>query len=223
MTLDSVMAQLAAAGNERTKKNYLSRGAKEPLFGVTVTALKPIAKPLMGDKGMADALYATGNYDAMYLAGMIVPVQDMTEGDFERWMDGATCAMVGDYTVSVVLAESPLAEAIADKWIASGQPLRVSAGYQTYNWRLGCYPDKLFDQDKILRLLEKVRVEYAASPEVVQEGMSWFLAGVGASYAPLHIAALEAARTVGDDYAVKNIEQLAAKGKIGFKRKALRC
>jgi len=38
---------------------------------------------------LAEQPYATGNYDAMYLAGMIAEPKKMTEEDFNRWIEGA--------------------------------------------------------------------------------------------------------------------------------------
>ena len=71
MNLDMVMQELEALGKERMKKMYISNGAHEPLFGVATGAMKPIAKKIKINQPLADELYATGNYDAMYFAGII--------------------------------------------------------------------------------------------------------------------------------------------------------
>jgi hypothetical protein len=44
MTLDQVMAALAAKGSEATKKMFVKRGAQEPFFGVKIADLKPLHK-----------------------------------------------------------------------------------------------------------------------------------------------------------------------------------
>lgn len=89
MELQIVMEELRALGTERTKKTYLRHGAREPLFGVTTGAMKPLARRLGRDHALSMALYATGNYDAAYLAGMIADPAVMTQADFERWMETA--------------------------------------------------------------------------------------------------------------------------------------
>ena len=71
MTLDEAMSELAAKGSEATKKLLIKHGAREPFFGVKVGDLKPIHKKLRGEQTLALQLYATGNGDAQYLAGMI--------------------------------------------------------------------------------------------------------------------------------------------------------
>jgi tagatose-1,6-bisphosphate aldolase len=44
MTLDQVMAALAAKGSEATKKLLVKHGAQEPFFGVKIADLKPLHK-----------------------------------------------------------------------------------------------------------------------------------------------------------------------------------
>ena len=82
MTLNEIMVELENLATPRMKKYYQSQGAKEPFFGVATGALKPIGKKLKNNQDMAEALYQTGNYDAMYLAGMIADVSKMTKDDF---------------------------------------------------------------------------------------------------------------------------------------------
>lgn len=40
------MDELESFGKERTKKTYVGNGAKEPVFGVTISALKPLFKKI---------------------------------------------------------------------------------------------------------------------------------------------------------------------------------
>lgn len=133
MDFETVMQELETLGKERTKKIYISNGAKEPLFGVATGAMKPIAKKIKINQSLAEELYATGNYDAMYFAGIIANPKTMNESDFDRWMDGAYFYMLSDYVVAVTLSESDFAQDVADKWIASGDELRMSAGWSCYS------------------------------------------------------------------------------------------
>ncbi len=89
MDFKTVMHELEALGKERMKKMYISNGAHEPVFGVATGAMKPIAKKIKIDQPLAEELYSSGNYDAMYFAGIIADPKNMSEADFERWMDAA--------------------------------------------------------------------------------------------------------------------------------------
>ena len=153
MNLQTVMEELEALGKERTKKIYMSNGAHEPLFGVATGAMKPISKKIKINQHLAEELYATGNYDAMYFAGIIADPKAMTESDFDRWMDAAYFYMLSDYVVAVTLSESNIAQEVADKWIESGEELRMSAGWSCYCWLLGSRFDIEFSESKLSNML----------------------------------------------------------------------
>lgn len=235
MDFETVMQGLEALGKERLKKQYMSNGAQEPLFGVATGAMKPIAKQIRINQPLAEQLYATGNYDAMYFAGIIADPKAMTEADFDRWMDDAYFYMLSDYVVAVTLAETGIAQEVADKWIGSGEELRMSAGWSCYCWLLGSRPDAEFDQGKMASLLELVKKTIHHSPARTQASMSNFLYTTAVSYLPLHDLAVETAKAVGpvemkrDNkkssilLASDNIQKAVDKQQLGFKRKYVRC
>lgn len=235
MELNEIMETLKSLGNERTKKKYMSSGAKEPVFGVTISAMKPIFKKIKYNQTLAEQLFATGNYDAMYLAGMIAEPNKMKEDDFNRWIEGAYFYMISDYIVAVTLAETDIAFTVADHWIDSGKELTMSAGWSCYEWLLGTRKDSEFNRDKLLSMLKMVRDTIHKQPNRTKYAMNNFIMSVGISYLPLHEEAKEIAQEVGkvDVYVGKTLCQanLAAdyiqkaidKGKLGFKRKNVRC
>ncbi|OZQ68578.1 DNA alkylation repair protein [Paenibacillus sp. VTT E-133280] len=235
MDLEMVMQELEALGKERTKKIYISNGAKEPLFGVATGAMKPIFKKTKINQPLAEELYATGNYDAMYFAGIIADPNAMTEADYDRWMDAAYFYMLSDFVVAVTLAEADIAQRVADKWIASGEELRMSAGWSCYCWLLGSRPDVEFSESKLAGMLEMVENTIHDSPERTQYAMNNFMYTVAISYSPLHDKASETARTVGPIevdkdkakskliHAYANIQKAVDKAQLGFKRKHVRC
>ena len=230
-----VMEELEALGKERMKKMYISNGAHEPLFGVATGAMKPIAKKIKINQPLAEELYATGNYDAMYFAGIIADPKGMTESDFERWMDGAYFYMLSDNVVAVTLAEADIAQDVADKWIASGEELRMSAGWSCYCWLLGNRKDAEFSESKLAQMLEVVEQTINDSPERTKSSMMNFIYTVGISYLPLHEKAVETANAVGTIEikrekkkssfvnAYENIQKEVDRGRLGFKRKYVRC
>jgi len=235
MQLNEIMDELKALGTERTKKKYMSSGAKEPLFGVTISAMKPLFKKLKYNQSLAEQLYATGNYDAMYLAGMIAEPKKMVEEDFNRWIDGAYFYMISEFIVAVTLAETDIAFSVADRWIDSEKELEVAAGWSCYEWLLGTRNDSEFDKDKLLAMLNRVGIALHTQPNRVKYAMNNFIMAVGISYLPLHEQAKEIAREVGKvdiligeklfmaNVAIEFIQNGIDKGRIGFKRKHVRC
>lgn len=235
MDFETVMQELEALGKERTKKMYISNGAREPLFGVATGAMKPMAKKIKINQPLAEELYATGNYDAMYFAGIIADPNAMTESDYDRWMDGAYFYMLSDYVVAVTLSESDIAQDVADKWIASGDELKMSAGWSCYCWLLGNRKDHEFSESKISDMLDSVKNTIHDSPERAKASMNNFLYTVGVSYIPLNEKTIETAQEIGIVEvkrenkkssllnAYENIQKDMDKGRLGFKRKYVRC
>ena len=235
MNLEEVMQELEALGKERTKKIYMSNGAHEPLFGVATGAMKPMSRKIKKDQALADQLYATGNYDAMYFAGVIADPKAMTAADFERWIQTAYFYMISDYIVAVTLAETDIAQEVADAWIASGDELKMSAGWSCYCWLLGSRKDDEFSSDKLEAMLEQVKDTIHDSPERTKFSMNNFIYTVATSYQPLHDQAVETAKVVGPVevnkdkpkskliQASENIQKAVDQGRIGFKRKYVRC
>lgn len=235
MNFEMVMQELETLGKERTKKIYISNGAHEPLFGVATGEMKPIAKKIKINQPLAEQLYSTGNYDAMYFAGIIADPKAMTEADFDRWIDASYFFMLSDYVVAVTLAETDIAQQVADNWIASGEELRMSAGWSCYCWLLGNRPDGEFLESKLANMLDLVQKTIQDAPERTKYAMNNFIYTVAVSYRPLHDKAVETAKAVGPVEvnkdkkkskflnASENIQKAVDKGQIGFKRKYVRC
>lgn len=233
-TID-ILAELEALGTERTKKSYVSRGAHEPLFGTATGKMKSILKKTSLNQALAEELYATGNYDAMYFAGVIAEPNVMTADDYERWLDAAYCTILADDVVAVTLAEADIAEEVAERWIRSGNDLRMSAGWSCYCWMLGNRSDDTFDQDAIATLLELAKATIHEAPNRAKPSITQFIQTVGMSYKPLHDKALAVAKEIGTVELKKvgkkstflqpalAIEKELEKGRIGFKRKHVRC
>lgn len=235
MTLPEIMIELEALGSERMKKYYMGQGAKEPVFGVATGALKHIVKKCRNNQQLAEELYETGNYDAMYLAGMIADPKIMVPEDFERWIKKAYFYMISDFIVAVTLAETDYAMEVADQFIASDEELVMSAGWSCYEWLLGVRKDTEFDREKISAMLKTVRESIHKMPNRARHAMNRFVIAVGISYIPLHEEALDTARQIGEVSvchgeksctvlnACESIKKETDKGRLGFKRRNVRC
>ena len=69
-----------------------NHGVQEPFFGVKIGDMKKIQKRIKKDYQLALDLYDTGNYDAMYLAGLIADDARMTKKDLNQWVKMANGA-----------------------------------------------------------------------------------------------------------------------------------
>lgn len=235
-TVKQVLAALKKHGDEQTRKTYLRHGApEENFFGVKVSDLKPIAKLIKGNQELALELYATGNSDAMYLAGLVANGAEMTKKQLDDWAKQATWYMISEFTVPGVAAEHPDAEAIAKKWMKAKREAIASCGWCTYSGVLATRSDEELDLKEISQLLVEVGDNIHSAKNRVRHCMNHFVIAVGSYVAPLHQAACETAEKIGEvtvdmgDTACKvplattYIEKVAEKGRVGKKRKTARC
>lgn len=238
MTLNEIIEKLEPLGNARKKKSNMNQGALEPNFGLTVESMKPLAKELKvldNCQTLAYELYDTGNYDLMYLAGMIVDPLQMNKEKFNEWLSKGYFYMIGDSIVAVCLSETDIAMEVADEWIESDDELTISAGYSTYSWLLACRDDNLFDKDKIKDMLDQVKAKIHKAPNRAQYAMYYFVYNVGVSYNPLHHDAVKIAESIGEVFikslsglertysAFEDIMKEVRKDKIGSKKTSDRC
>ncbi|MEQ1750804.1 MAG: DNA alkylation repair protein [Prosthecobacter sp.] len=235
MTLDETMQALAAKASATTKKTLMRHGALEPIFGVRIGDLKPIAKLIKGDQALALELYATGNSDAMYLAGMVADGRKMTRAQIERWAKNSIWHMHSGYTVPTVAAEHPDAIDIALKWIDSPKESIAVSGWATLSNVVITAPDGNLPIKQMTMLLTRIVKTIHSSQNRVRYAMNHFIICCGTYVAPLADKAINAARKIGrvevdmgnTECQVPDAESYIIKSRRGLpvapKRKTTRC
>ena len=235
MTLEQVMSELAAKGSESVKRLWLKHGAKEPFFGVKIGDLKPLHKKLKGEQALALQLYATGNGDAQYLAGMIAAGAQMTPTQLQRWADTAAWSMISGTIVPWVACEHPDGVALALKWIDSKKEDVARAGWSTLGALAATIPDEHLPVKEFGALLDRVARTITVAPDVVRYSMNGFVISCGTYLAPLGAKAIATARKIGrvevdmgeTECKVPDAEAYILKSRRGApvapKRKTVRC
>jgi 3-methyladenine DNA glycosylase AlkD len=236
-TITSVMAELKKKGKESTRKIYARHGMTAGnMFGVSVADLKLIAKTIKGQQALACELYATGNMDAMYLAGMVADGSKMTTKELNAWAEGATnLQMIAEYTVPWVTVENPQGRELAMQWIKSKKEHVASSGWCTYSGLVGTKPDDTLDLAEIESLLGTIVKGIKSAQNRVRYTMNGFVIAVGSCVKPLSKQAKATARQIGVvsvdvgdtacnvPLATAYIQKIEAAGRAGQKRKTIRC
>ncbi len=229
------MAELEAMGTAQTKKTFMRHGAKEPFFGVKIGDMKAIVKKIKGDHALALELYATGNGDAQYLAGLVADGKKMTRAQLQTWAETASWKMISEYTVAWVACEHPEAAALAAKWIAAKNVEVACAGWNTYGALAATVPDAALPIKEMGVLLERVPKEIGAAPNRVRYCMNGYVIAVGTYVAPLADKAMATAKKLGTvevdvgdtdctvPVAAAYIEKARRGAPVAAKRKTVRC
>lgn len=229
------MDELQAKGSEQIKSILLKHGVKEPFFGVKVGDMKPIQKKIKMDYQLAKDLYATGNADAMYLAGLIADDKRMTKADLQNWVEQALSNNISEWTVPWVAAGSNFGWELALEWIDHREEHIAAAGWATLSNLVALKTDEELDLPALKGLLERVQREISNADNRVRYQMNCFIIAVGAHVAALTAAAIEAAKKLGVITIDKNgtackvpaaldyILKIKDKDAIGKKKKTVKC
>jgi 3-methyladenine DNA glycosylase AlkD len=236
-SLDDVMAELKAAGSEKFKATFVRHGVPADLtYGVSNADLKSIATRIRNRQDLAYELYDTGIMDAMYLAGIVAKGSLMDRDTLNKWVkatDGLN--MIAEYTVAWVTTESPYARELALEWIESPNEKIASSGWCTYAGMIATQPDDQLDLEEIRSLMQRVVREIHTSPNRVKLTMNGFVICVGAYVALLLEDAKQISRAIGKisvdmgdtacrvPSALDDIEKIESMGRVGKKRKTIRC
>jgi 3-methyladenine DNA glycosylase AlkD len=235
MTAKQIVEELKVLGSESIKKVLRNHGVQEPFFGVKVGDMKKIQKRIKKDYQLALDLYDTGNYDAMYLAGLIADDAKMTKRDLNRWVERVNCGALAAYTVPWVAAGSPHGWELALEWIESKKENVAVAGWSTLSSLVSIKDDAELDLDELKRLLDRVQKTLHLAPNDVRSAMNSFVIAVGTYVKALMEAAVHAAEKIGPvsvdmgDTACKvpdaaeYIQKAMKRGAVGKKRKTAKC
>ncbi len=235
--LDTIMKELELLGTAQTKKIYLNYGVKEPFFGVRVGDMNKLIKKykLKNNHELAQSLFDTGNYDAMYLAGLIEDSQKTTKEQIYQWMEKAYCHMIGEYIVAPVTSETAFSLVVARDFIGSEDEIFQSTGYYIFNFYVALAQDDEIDKDELRAMLAFIEKHIHQSKNRVRYAMNSFVASVGVSVPELTELAYSVAESIGKvsvdvgntackvPSATLTIKKAKDMGRIGFKRKTSRC
>ncbi len=236
-TAASIMAELKKKGSAQAQKTYARHGmAVENTFGVSIADLKSIARKIKGQQQLACELYETGKMEAMYLAALAADGKLMTAKQLDQWAEkSCSLRMIAEYSVPWVTVENPSARELALKWMKSKKELVAAAGWCTYSGIVAMTPDDALDLAEIEKLLGTVVKDIKTTANRVRYTMNGFVIAVGSHVKPLSKQAKVAAKQIGAvtvdvgdtdckiPLAIAYIEKIESAGRLGQKRKTIRC
>lgn len=235
MTAKEILKELEAFGNPGTKKTLINHGAKEPFFGVKVGDLKKILKKTKKNHELSLELYATGNTDAMYLAGLMADEKQITKKQLQDWVENAYWYYLSEFAVPWVAAETSFGFELGLKWIKSKKEGIAAAGWATLANYAALHDDTDLDTKTYKKLLDQVAKEVHQAPNRVRYVMNGFVIATGSYIKSLTAHSQKIATKIGkvsvemggtackvplaNDY----IQKIIDKDRVGKKRKTARC
>ena len=160
----------------------------------------------------------------------------MSVEEIQAWAEGAAgMPMITDYTVAWVAVDHPEGRALATKWIESDNAEVAAAGWCTYSGLVTTKADNDLDLAEIEKLLDHCVKHIATVDDRVRSKMNSFIIAVGTYVKPLSELAKSTANQIGKvsvdvgdtackvPQALEYIAKAEAAGKVGQKRKTIRC
>ena len=223
-------------GNPSTKKMLMNNhGVSEPCFGVKIGDMKSIVKRIKVDHALALGLYDTGNYDAMYLAGLIAEDAKMTKRDLQKWANNARGGSLAGYTIAWTASGSRYGWELGLRWIESKKEHVACSGWNTLSCLMALKQDDELDLEKIRSLIQEIEKDIHETPDLIRYAKNHFLISAGCGVAPLTEEVLAIAKRIGLVSAnlgnnqcqipsiTEYIKKIEKRGLIGRKRKNVKC
>ena len=235
MTTQEILNQLKDFGDESTKNILLKHGAREPFYGVKVADLKKILKKTKKNHSLSIELYKTGNSDAMYLAGLMADEEQISKKELQEWVENAYWYYLSEFTVPWVASETPYGYDLALQWVKSDKVNIQAAGWSTLSSIAALKESKDLDLKKYETLLKQAEKNVHKEESRASYAMNNFIIAVGTYIPELSEKAKAVADRIGKvkvhmpevkcnvPVALKKIENVIEKGRVGVKRKSARC
>ena len=181
MTVDEVMTQLEALGDERVRKQNKKQGASDKQFGVRLGEIRKLAKKIRTNQELGMALWATENVDARFLAILLIKTKKLSADEMDRMVRSVHFVRVADWLNSYVVKHHPDHEMLRQGWMTSDDPMAARAGWGLTAGRVVRNPEGL----DLKGLLDRIESEMGEASETAQWTMNCCLAEIGIHH-PAH-------------------------------------
>jgi 3-methyladenine DNA glycosylase AlkD len=227
-TVTSVLAELEALGSEANRVGMARFGINaERAYGVSIAALRPIARRLGRDHDLAAALWKTGRHEARILAALIDEPKKVTPEQMDAWASDFDSWDLCDQTCLKLFVLTPFVPEKIAAWAADEREFVRRAAFSL----LACYAvhGKTVPDADFLPYLALIERHATDQRNFVRKAVNWALRQIGKRSPALHRPALvlakrlaasadRTARWIGKD-AVKELSEPAHAERLAKRRR----
>ncbi len=193
MTAGEVLDRLRELGSEHNRQGMARFGINTArALGVSMASMRPLARELRREHGLAQTLWDTQVHEARILACLIDDPKQIGREQLERWVEDLDSWDLTDQFCNKLVVKTPFAWELAVGWAAREEEFVRRAGYSLMA-QLAVHHKASPDGD-FLPLLELI--ERAADDErnFVKKAVNWALRQIGKRSPALRVAAVDTAR-----------------------------
>lgn len=166
----------------------------EGRLGLSVPAMRGIARALGRDHALAQALWDTGIPDARIVASMVAEPALLTARQMDQWVKGFAAWDVCDQTCLNAFARSPLAWRKVHLWSTRQDEFVRRAAFALLA-TLAVH-DKATGDAPFLEALTRVEAAADDGRNFVKKAVNWALRNIGKRNSSLHAAAMACAQRI---------------------------
>ncbi len=201
MNFENIYTELKNCGTSENTKEYLQKGAKGELFGVSIADLEKIKNDIISDnddKGADHAialeLWKTRNIESRILACMIADPKKTTRNLVNKWVSVINYYAISDYLASLI-AQTRFGQDIMYLWIQSPDEYVKRTGFLILNYL--AKNDDTKSELFFKAFLQKIRQEIQFSENWAKEAMYECLISIASKSKPLKEDVLNAIQNIG--------------------------
>lgn len=194
MTAEQVLAELESMGTAQNRKVYARHGVGREMYGVSYSNLGKLKKKIRLDQDLAEALWASGNHDAMVLATMVADPSQVRSSQLDAWARALDSYVLTD-AFSSLAAKTPFVRAKFNKWSKSAKESIGQAG-----WLMLCALARSGDEltDEFFETqLATIEEQIHGRKNRVRYAMNSALMNIGGRNPALKDKAIAAAKRIG--------------------------
>jgi 3-methyladenine DNA glycosylase AlkD len=195
LTCTEVIARLEALGSETNREGMGRFGiAVDRALGVSMPALRRLAKEIGRDHALAGELWETGVHEARILACLVAEPARLTEEELERWAADFDSWDVVDQCCSNLVDRTPFAWAKVREWAGrEGEFVRRAAFALIAS--LAVHDKRALD-GRFLDLLPLIEGASDDGRNYVKKAVNWALRQIGKRNLELNAAAVRTAERI---------------------------
>jgi len=190
---EGVLSELRALGSAENRAGMARFGINtEKAFGVSMTAMRPIARRFSRRHDLAAALWASGWHEARILAALIDDPNLVTRKQMDAWAADFNSWDLCDQACMKLFARTPFVAVQVARWAKDRREFVRRAAFATVAG-YAVHAKKAPDSD-LLPFLDLIERYATDERNYVKKAVNWALRQVGKRSIALHPPALELAR-----------------------------
>ena len=191
--VETVLAELRALGSEENRAGMARFGINTArAFGVSMTALKPLARRFRRRHDLAAALWASGWHEARILAALIDDPQHVTRKQMDAWAADFDSWDLCDQACMKLFAKTPFVAVQTTRWANDKREFVRRAAFATIAGY--AVSAKAAPESDFLPFLDLIERYSTDERNFVKKAVNWALRQIGKRSPGLHRPALALAQ-----------------------------